>query len=199
MANTSASGGPLQPASSPAPLEGKALNDFFHDLVVNLTGLPGGAVRQRWQTEPPNLPAAFTAWCAVGLTNRIADKFPAVVHNGAGDGTDTLHRHEILEVLASFYDTGTVGKADEYATLLRDNLAIAQNREVLLLAGMGLIEVGELVSVPVLMKSRWLYRVDVPFNVRREVVRTYPVENLLSLDGTIQSDSGLTASISKGG
>ena len=52
---------------------------------------------------------------------------------------------------------------------------------------MGLVETGELAVAPELIKEQWLYRVDVPFSIRRQVVRDYPVENLLSVVGQINS------------
>jgi hypothetical protein len=193
--NTSATGGYLTPTST--SLEGKALNDFLHDLVCGITGLDGKMVRQRWQaTDVPNLPQRGEAWCAIGIKNRPRKgTFPQVIHNGAGDGTDVLTSHETLEILASFYDTGTNGRADELGALLRDGLGISQNREQLLLNGMGVYEIGELLTVPALVKTVWQNRVDLEFKINRAVDRVYPVENVESLDGVIKTDVGLSKSL----
>lgn len=186
--NTSASGGYLRPAAMPAPLQGAALNTFFQELVVGVTGLAGELVRPAWQAEPPNIPPAAVAWAAIRITMIPGDTFPAVIHRD--DGSDELQRHEQINILASFYDLGTDGLADAYARMLRDGLAIPQNREVLTRAGMGLNSVGTLVAVPVLLKERWLYRVDLPFIVAREDKRVYPVENVASMHGELVTSTG---------
>lgn len=194
MPNTSATGGPLAPSASPAPLEGQALLDFIQDLVVGITGLDGTVVRPRWQPEPPNVPSGGTAWAAIGVTSRTADTYPYVTHDSVND-VDAMQRHEILNVLCSFYDTGAGGQADAYAALLRDGIAIGQNREKLFLAGMGLVDVGELMAVPSLLKQRWLYRVDLPLVIRRQIDRTYPVLTILTGEATLNTDDGFTESI----
>lgn len=191
MPNTSATGGYLDPAVSPAPLEGQDLNRFLQQVVVGVTGLDGTLVRPRWQTVPSNIPQEATAWAAVGVLDRPSDTFPFVGHDVDGEGTDLLIRNETLSVQVSFYDTGTNGQADKFCALFRDGLSIAQNREVLLLGGMVLNSVGTPQPVPSLMKQRWLYRVDLPIIIIREIRRVYPVLNLLSMTGTLYVDNGL--------
>lgn len=186
-ANTSATGGPIFPISAP-PLYGAPLNDFFHDLITSLTMLDPTTIRPSWQTEPPNIPDAFTVWAAFGIAVVPSDDFPATVADAANGGTLTLQRHESLELRVSFYDIGTDGQADSNASLLRDNLVIGQNREVLRAQNMGLTNTGDLVTVPSLLKTRWLYRVDLTVMMRREVLRTYPVESLLSLSATLMTE-----------
>lgn len=183
MTNTSATGGPLlpNPSPAPAPLEGKALLTFLQNFVVGITGMPGAMVRPRWQSEPPNIPQDGNAWAAIGIMRRPSDDWPFIGHvtNTANpQGADQLQRHESLYLLASFYDDGVSGMADFYASLLRDGLAIDQNREILQTNGMGLIDCEEMLSVPSLIKVRWLYRVDLPFGIRRAIVREYPVLNV---------------------
>lgn len=192
MPNDSSTGGPLPPAGppAPAPLEGATLNDFLQGWVVGITGLPGNMVRPRWQTEPPDIPDAGTAWASIGITERTADEFPAVVHVGDGNGVDQLQRHEQFTLLCSFYDTGTDGQADNYAALLRDGTAIAQNRELLTTNGMALVSVGEAIAVPSPVKTIWLYRVDLPVILRRVIVREYPVLNVQSTVATVSADNG---------
>ena len=189
----SSTGGFLSPSASPAPLQGDGLNTFVQPIIVGLTGLPGALVRPAFQAEPPDIPDGGTAWAAFRYTSRKSDTYPYVGHNA--DGSDTLRRHEIIDVLVSFYDLGSLGLADQYAALLRDGLAIAQNREPLTRAGMGFIGCGDLTAVPVILKQRWLYRVDLPFSIRREIVRVYPVLNLLTATATVTTDSGNSESI----
>src|ERR1039458_4174886 len=120
-------------------------------------------VRPRWQPEPPDIPTAGEAWAALGVTSRPSDEYPYIKHDGAAEGglgNDQMQRHETLTILTSFYDLGSTGLADYYAALFRDGMFIPQNREVLLLNGMGLVRTGELLTVPSLFKLRWMYQVD---------------------------------------
>lgn len=188
----SSTGGYLTPLPPPAPtpLEGQALLDFIQGWIVGITGLDGTLVRPYWQSEPPNVPQAGTAWCAFRVSTRPADEFPYV---GFDKSTDVfqLQRHETLNALASFYDLGSGGQADYYAALLRDGSAVAQNREPLTAAGFGLTRVGSPLAVPVVFKMRWQYRVDLEVVFRREIVRLYAVETIVSAAGNIYTDGGL--------
>lgn len=204
MTNTSATGGYLQPnpPPAPAPLEGQNLLDFLQEVLVGVTGLNGTMVRPRWQSDPPNIPNAGDAWCAFGITSRPSDTFAYVGHitNQANpQGADAMQRQETLHLLASFYDQGSSGLADEYAALLRDGFQIAQNREVLQRNGFAFVSSGELETVPSLLKERWLYRVDIALTIRRQIDRTYPVLNLDSAQIEVVAQSGdqtpLTADI----
>lgn len=195
MANTSATGGFLSPAASPAPLEGQALLDFMQGVIVGVTGLPGTMVRPVWQAEPPNVPDAVVCWCAFRIGARPSDTFPYVHHNADGQGSDTLQRHERLTVLCSFYDIGSGGAADGYLAILRDGLSIPQNRETLQANGFAFVGAGEPVPLPSLLKQRWLYRVDVELTFARQIDRTYPVLTITSAQGTLVTDDGLTRPI----
>ncbi|MGO9474234.1 MAG: hypothetical protein ACLPWS_12665 [Rhodomicrobium sp.] len=188
----SSTGGYLAPAASPAPLQGAGLNNVIQQAIAGITGLAGTYVRPAFQAEPPDWPDAGTAWCAFRYQARPADLFPVIVHEGAaagGNGQDELQRYESIDVLASFYDLGTTGQADYYAATLRDGLAIAQNREPLGALAIVLIKTGDLTAVPVLVKQRWMYRVDFTFTLRRTIQRDYPVLNLLGAAGTLSADT----------
>lgn len=195
--NTSATGGPIGPGSpaAPGPLEGAALLDFIQDWIVQLTGLDGTLVRPDWQAEPPNLPAAGTAWCGFRIADRDADDFPWIGHNPkflapAGwspppAGMDLMQRNETLWLHCVFYDLGSPGAADLYAALLRDSAIIPQNREYLRKAGMTVGSTGRLVAVPELIKERWQYRVDLTIELRRQIYRAYPALDVLEADVTL--------------
>lgn len=188
--------GYLSPAASPAPLQGDGLNTLLQPVIVGITGLPGPMVRPAFQEEPPNIPDAGEAWAAFRYAARPSDTFPSIVHEDTPDGgQDRLRRHETIEVLVSFYDLGTSGLADTYASLLRDGLGIPQNVEPLIAHGMGLVSVGVETTAPVLIKIRWQYRVDLPFTLRREVVRVYPIKSVLTAQVTLEEDSGITVNI----
>jgi hypothetical protein len=196
--NTSASGGPLQPAPVPAPLEGEALQIFLQNWLAPLCNLPGNMVRPRWQPEPDNVPTSGTAWMAMGLVpERHTDTFPALLQSSDGSSIG-LQRQEEIHLLCSFYDLGSTGQADANASLLRDNLAVPQNWEPLIDAGFMFAYVGDMTTAPVLLATRWLYRMDLPVVIRRQINRTYPVLDVLSMNGEIETDSGLDFPISAG-
>lgn len=188
MPNTSATGGPLLPSNTQhVPLEDLALILVFQGLVVGMTGLDGSLVRPRWQPKPPNMPANDVSWCALGIQDQQGDTFAYIEHDGRGAGQDILQRNEIVEMLCSFYGPN----AGMNASLVRDGLSIAQNREPLQLNGMGLISVEPFRAVPALINNQWYNRLDMPIFVRREILRTYPVLNILSAVGTITAEAAV--------
>lgn len=178
----------LAPAIEPAPLEDDALDDFLQAIVVGITGLSGTLVRPRYQKVTPNTPECDVDWAAIGVMHRRADTFAAELHEGAGEGSSTMIRHEELDLLCSFYGPN----AQAYGARLRDGISIAQNREELTRAGMGLVSVGDIVRAPDLLKNQWRNRGDLPLTIRREIRRVYPVLNLLSAGGTIATDDVTT-------
>jgi hypothetical protein len=180
----------LPPASVPAPLEGKPLLQFLQNWIVGISGLPGGMVRPRWQVEQPNIPNSGDAWAAIGITSRPSDTLPFIAHDPNDEGTSTLQRNEELHMLCSFYDTGISGLADQYAALTRDGIAIPQNCELLRQNGFALGYSGDLQTIPSLLSTKWLYRVDLPLVVRRQIDRVYAVKNILSANGTVYTDEG---------
>jgi hypothetical protein len=190
MPNDSSTGGYLLPDGGPtAPLQGAALTAFFQQVFTGLTGLAGSMVRPRWQPVPPNQPDVNSDWMAFGITSRRGDTFAYEVHNPAaagGNGQDLMFRNEELEILCSVYGPD----ADANASNIRDGLAVPQNREALVLAGMALVECGDIVAVPQLLNAQWFYRLDMPVRFRRSVVQTYSVLHLLSAAGTLYNDNG---------
>lgn len=184
MSNTSATGGYLAP-TGPAPLDGAALTDAIQAAIAGITGLQGAFVRPRWQPKPPNQPAVGTDWCAFGIISRQADDYPAIVHDGAGDGSDQMQRHETADVLASFIGPN----CQTFAMTLRDGLYLPQNLEALQAAGITLLDVGQMLAVPDLINQQWVNRCDLPVRLRRQIDRTYPVLNILSASGPIQSET----------
>lgn len=198
MSNTSASGGYLQP-TPPPPLDGAALEDFFHDFIVGLTALPNTLVRPAFQIEPPNIPPKGTIWLAFAFEDVASDTFPFVGHHPVNDGGDELQRHEEFDVRCSVYGSGAGSDARATAKLLRDNLAIAQNREPLRAQAMGLVSCGAPLPVPVLLKQTWLYRLDIVFRIRRCVTRDYDVLNIveadIDLEAEVSNDSVLDRTI----
>lgn len=179
----------VQPNITPAPLQGDDLNDFLQAWLVVLTDLPGPMVRPAPQTTPPNIPADGTIWMAFWPSVGKSDTFPFV--GQVGDNYQ-LQRNEVIRILCSFYDQGIGGLANQCASLLRDNLSVPQNLEVLLEQNMGMIGCEDLVPVPSLLKQRWLYRVDLPIYLTRQVVRNYNVPSIVEAEGQIIFDDGVT-------
>lgn len=188
-ANDSSTGGYLvpNPPPSPQPVEDSALVNFFQAIVVGLTGFTDPTlVRPRWQPQMPIMPDIATDWIALGINDRPSDTFAAVSHQpslNSGNGADVFGRNETLEILISVYGPN----ADTNATLIRDGLSIAQNREVLQLVGMGLVEVTSPKAIPPLYNAQWYYRLDMKVYIRRLVLRTYPILNIESILGTVTS------------
>lgn len=184
MANDSTVAGYLQPTGT-APPEDAALDAIFQQLVVGLTGLPGNMVRPRWQATVPKQPDPATNWCAIGVTGIEHDANAYEQHNPAGNGSDTFIRHEILTVLCSFYGANALN----YAAQARDGMYVAQNNATLDQYEMGLVDVGSLVTAPELVNQQWIRRFDLGMRIRRRVVRTYPVLNILSAQATARSET----------
>lgn len=182
--NNSSVAGFLTPNPAPAPLEDKALDDFFQALVVGITGLATANVRPRWQAEPPTQPEREDDWMAVGVVDEDPDTYAVVRHSQSDDPDapiDELQRHEDLDVLVSSYGPNARGNLK----ILADGLLIPQNLAVLTANGMGLVEASRIVAAPDLVKEKWLRRFDLHIIVRRNVTRTYNILNIDSASGEI--------------
>jgi hypothetical protein len=184
MPNDSSSGGYLTPSSVNGDLNDTALIVFLQQVVVGITGLPGNMVRPRWQPEPPNIPDFGTNWAAIGPGAEEPDSFAFTKTNGTNT---TVISNRVVDILCSFY--GPLAQTN--SGVLRLGLQVAQNREVMQLAGFNLVGgVGKGLPLPVLIKQRWQYRYDVPFRIRQQQQYTYSVLSLLSAEGTVSLQSG---------
>jgi hypothetical protein len=181
----SSTGGYLSPAVASPPLEDDALTAIFQQMIVGIAGLPGNMVRPRWQPNPPKQPEPTTNWCALGIAVQAPDDGPAIVHNGAGNGSDTYIRHEQIDVLASFYGPGAM----QYAQLLSDGLAIPQNLEQLKAQDMNSVDTGPIRAAPDLINEQWVRRYDLELTFRRKITRSYAVLNILTAQGTVQTNT----------
>lgn len=189
----------LQPLVAPAPLQGQALNRFIQQWMAGVLGpsVDPTLIRPYSQSEPPVIPDTGDVWMAFTQHAENSDTFPFIRALPDGSGVQ-LQRHEELAVLCSFYDTGVNGQAAYLASLLRDGIAIPDNLEPLMLADFGMIGCEPEVAVPSLLKLLWLWRVDLPFRLRRLVTRTYAVPNITQANGTLYTDSGLTIKVVAG-
>lgn len=184
----------LVPSSTP-PADDLSLDALFQTMVVGLTGLAGSLVRPRWQPTVPKQPEATVNWCAVGVTNVNGDDNPATVHNpfdASGTGSDTLYRHELIEVFFSFYGP----KGQQYAEMARDGLWLPQNNGMLAQYLMTFTtEADPVRSVPDLVNEQWRRRYDFTARFRRQVVRTYAIRSLLSAEIDLYTEQGEIAEV----
>ncbi len=185
MANTSATGGYLAPSST-TPAEADAFEDFIGNVVAGITGLARSLVRPRWQRKPPPHPDITTNWCGIGITVITSDYGAVRIHRPVGEGHDELQRHETDDLLASFYGP----QAYSLASRLRDGLTIGQNREALRAGSVNILECTRMRTASDLVNERWVRRVDLEISLRRAVLRTYPILNLLSAVGSFETSGG---------
>jgi hypothetical protein len=145
-------------------------------------------VRPRWQATPPTQPPAGTNWCAIGVAELETEGgLPYVGHNPAGNGSDVLERHEYVPVKASFY--GPAGQG--FAALLRDCVQVMQNLQPLQQQGLTLAWAdSKVITAPDLVNNQWIKRYDFGLTLRREIDLTFPVENLQSAPGTVDTTGG---------
>ncbi|WP_446902998.1 phage neck terminator protein [Burkholderia sp. YIM B11467] len=183
--NDSSTGGYLAPAVDAPPAEDDGLDDLIHDLIAGITSLPPDLVRPRWQPTVQKQPEPGINWCAFGIQTQTPDASPAIVHNGANEGSDTYIRHQDLDVLCTFYGPAAKG----YAQRLADGLALPQNREQLKLLDMAFVSVSEIRAAPDLVNQQWVRRYDMTVRLRRKISRTYAVLNLKSVQASTTTDA----------
>jgi hypothetical protein len=203
VSNNSSTGGYLVPSSAP-PLEDVALDAFLQGAVVGMTGLPNTLVRPRWQPTSPKELEATTDWCAIGIVSETPEYSaytkhfrgePSNPNDPAGQGYDEQIRHDVLEVMATFYGPNSRGNAN----MFRAGLEVGQNQESFFLQNMNLVSTDcKMINVPELINEKWFRRIDITFNVRREIDRTYPILNILSAPITVETDTGNTDAFSAG-
>lgn len=190
---------------NPEPPYDAALDAVFQPLISGITGILGSLVLPRWQPVMANKPPVTTNWCAFGINTNDATGNAYIEHQSVTwdergqtfdsglnyDQTnpqlmqrDVLQVQEEFEVMCSFY--GPLCR--RAAAMLRDGLQISQNRETLITNGIAFVSAGAIRPLPELINNLWQFRADVILYFRRAVVRTYPVFDLLSAQGTVLSD-----------
>ena len=190
MANNSSTGGYLAASGTP-PLDDQALDRFFHDLIAGVLAFDPTLVRPRWLPSPGNMPAQGINWIAQGVTDRI-DEGTVWQYFDQTTNTFQVVRNQELINLVSFYGVNASGNESN----LRDGLALDQNREAINLQGISLVRVGDARNASTLLNEQWQKRIDVQIRFRRQIVRTYPVLNILTGAVEIITDTGLTEVVS---
>lgn len=97
---------------------------------------------------------------------------------------DIVLRSEDITVLCSVYGPN----ADDTASAMREGFSVAQNREALQLNNVPYIGAGDITIVPSLVNNKWYYRVDIPLWFRRGIRRVYPILDIASANGTLNTD-----------
>lgn len=191
MPNTSATGGYLTQTSS--SIDGQALRRFLQSVIVGVTGLNATLVRPMWQQNPPPIPSIDVDWCGFAIMTQRPEK--GAFHEQLNAGGATLLRHEELDLLCAFYGPSCLVNAG----LLRDGLElIAQNREQLFLAGMGVNGFSDITHAPELVNDRFFDRADITMTIQREIRRSYDILHFVGASGTVTANrdtESLTAGI----
>lgn len=183
MPNTSATGGYLVPTS--APIDDQALRRFLQAMIVGVTGLAGQFVRPLWQRNPPPIPNFEVDWIAFGITDQRPDANP--FHRQDDEDGAAIIRHEEFDVGCRVY-----GPSCQAITgSLREGMYLAQNRENLYLAGMGLVGFSNTTHIPELINDQWFDRADITMTLRREIRREYAVLNFVSAYGQILANRAI--------
>jgi hypothetical protein len=183
-APSSAVGGLLVPTVNEF-LEDQAFDDYVQAYIVGVTGLAGALVRPQLQPDPPDLPPFSTNWASYLVSSADADQYGYSAHSGNSTGQDTFQEHETVEIKTQFYGP----HARSYAKQLRGSLKVPQSQEYWRAQNAGLLDTGQVITVPTLLKERWFYRADFMFRLRRQILRTYPILNVVSANGTVTIDN----------
>lgn len=191
MPNSSATGGYLTQTSS--SIDGQALRRFLQSVIVGVTGLNAALVRPMWQQNPPPIPSIDVDWCGFAIMTQRPEK--GAFHEQLDAGGATLLRHEELDLLCAFYGPNCLVNAG----LLRDGLElIAQNREQLFLAGMGVNGFSDITHAPELVNDRFFDRADITMTIQREIRRSYDILHFVGASGNVTANrdiESLTAGI----
>jgi len=176
--------GYLGPRLEPRPMLGDVWEDFLHEMIAGITGLPSDLVRPLWQTEPPARPDLSKDWCAFGVTGIEVDPNPWVWHDENADGglgCDMLQEHQVDTIQVSFFGPN----CHQYASFLRRGIFIWQNRAVLRANNAGLVEMTSINRSAELIHNQWVDRVDTDLVIRREIRYNYNDRTLLRAQAEI--------------
>lgn len=176
--------------------EGRSLENWLQHWVAAVSDIEASLVRPRWQPTPTMLPDITTpCWIATGITRKKPQgQWSYTGHNGVPEagqfdrpgepGRDQMIRWEDFELLVTWYGPECEVTSENFYS----GCMVWQNRVVLRLVGLALVEVGEQIRAPEMIKEQWLDRVDRTVFFRRVVQRSYPVFNLIHAHGVIQLD-----------
>lgn len=182
MTNSSATGGVLLPDGTVTPVYDDDLDAMLQGYVVALTGLDGQLVRPRWQSVVPKQPEPEVNWCSLSAQTITPDASPFIENDS--DLTSKYQRHEVLEVLCSFYGPN----ARSICAQFRDGLSIPQNNEYLTAFKASFINASQMKPAPELVNQTWIKRQDMTFRIKRQVVRSYPIQSFTTAPSITSTD-----------
>ena len=187
MAGDSTTVGFLAPAAT--NVDDKELEYLFQAMLVAILGIEGALVRRAFQTDAtPTAPGPGTAWCAftIDMLDETNSKgqWEHDPNGASGQGQDDLTVYEIIDVRVSMYGPTSQGMA----SLVRDGLKVAQNRDVLRSNGLAYQYQSKPQPMHQLtgdtnMKTQRRY--DVTLRFMRQIVRVYPVRSITAVDGSL--------------
>lgn len=160
--------------------EDHEFEDVLQSYFSTLSGMPGNRFRPRWQPEPGNLPKYGSDWAAFGSTRYASDEYAAVVHDGDTE-TDKLDRHQVIDILISFYGPNSFN----FAERLKDAMVIASNAALLIPLGLGFVEASNITHFSTLIKERWTNRADLTVKIKRQTIRVISRRNLEFPNGSL--------------
>ncbi len=138
-------------------------------------------MRPNWQEKPPTNPDLAVNWLAFGIVLEEPDYSAYTGQND--DGTQTMSRHEGITLKCTFYGP----LAMQYARIVRNGFQVPQNAAALRAAKMGFVSTTAPVHIPELVNERFIDRIEMAVQLRRQEIETYPVLNIESAVGSIHS------------
>lgn len=157
------------------------LTQFIQTVLVGISGLSPDLVRPDWQVAPPKMPELNTNWIAYGIKESTPN---ANAYTNLDDADQyESQRHQDIKVQCSFYGP----QAIELASLVTDGFQIPPNLQELGRWNMGYVSTGTMLHVPDLVNERWVDRIVMEVNLRREVIRRYGIPNLVSASGIVHT------------
>lgn len=162
--------------------------NFIHDWIVGVTGLDNTKVVPKWQLESIN-PYDNQDWLAFGVLSRKADTYAYL------DADNQLTRYESLRLGISFYGPN----ADRIASEYREGVQVDANRTYLQLLDIGLVQCGTIISVPEMVKYKWIYRQDMWVELRKRIGIQYQSHYIESSSISISTETNnLNVGVSNG-
>jgi hypothetical protein len=181
--NTTATGGFLLPDPQPPVLntvpDGLTFVQFLQSVLVGLSGFRGSLVRPEWQQQPPINPDIDVNWLAFGIESAQPDNNAYVGYDA--NNNPFMQRNELITLTVSVYGP----QAYDNIGLIRDGFQLTQNLTSLRAANVGFAYDTQAQHVPDFFNERWIDRWRAQFFIRRQVMRTYPILNFISVSGTV--------------
>jgi len=170
--NDSTSPGYLTPVGD-TPAYDKELEIKISDWICGVSGLDVKWVFPRWTDPQITIPPKGTTWCAFGVTSMPRTGLPADIQ---GDTSSEQWTWENVTIICCFYGPGGAALAATF----REGIYVPQNNAELNRAGLSLVDVDTLRSLPELINNQWVRRYDLTVTLSRKNVRSFNIRTLQS-------------------